>query len=353
VTQTNGQLMGSTLSFPILCIVNLICYWMAVEEYTGRSVKIRELPVLVNGDDIGFRANPLLYSIWKDKIREAGFTLSLGKNYIHRDYFTINSQLFKHSLVKGQNFFKKLGFYNVGLIQNVQVDLREKAIKPLWDNYNVGIDGCVNKVFTHRRFFHYNYEQIDTITSHGNINLFISPFLGGLGFNLHDEIKPYISFTHFQKRLGGYLLHMLKSFQPSELMPDFTDFISRRIAIIDPNQRARPKNLLKRYHLGRYTVIPAIGPLNSMWKDIIDRSYPTPVMADDDMEPGDLSFQSVPASIIKAVRKESEMKIHGFSTKTRSSRLVSFPYRVVEFLGSVDSTNEGASPFLSTDQYFD
>jgi hypothetical protein len=75
--------MGSILSFPILCVVNLLCYWRAVERYWGKQVSLRKLQVLINGDDILFRANARLYAIWQEEIKEVGFELSVGKNYIH------------------------------------------------------------------------------------------------------------------------------------------------------------------------------------------------------------------------------------------------------------------------------
>jgi len=95
--QKNGQLMGSPLSFPVLCSINVAAYWCALEEYTGRSFPLDDLPVLVNGDDILFRANPAFYEVWNGWVRDVGFTLSLGKNYLARDVFTINSECFMHS----------------------------------------------------------------------------------------------------------------------------------------------------------------------------------------------------------------------------------------------------------------
>jgi len=56
--QTNGQLMGSVLSFPYLCAANLICFMRAVTRVCGlRNLpvpSVKDLPVLINGDDILF-----------------------------------------------------------------------------------------------------------------------------------------------------------------------------------------------------------------------------------------------------------------------------------------------------------
>lgn len=52
------------------------------------------LPVIINGDDIAFMANAPFYEIWKTKVAELGFELSVGKNYCHPEFLTINSSLY-------------------------------------------------------------------------------------------------------------------------------------------------------------------------------------------------------------------------------------------------------------------
>lgn len=109
IWQNNGQLMGNILSFPILCIVNLAGYLEAFEGSGGpvgdiiRRAHVRgyltkedfdALPVLVNGDDILFQAQPLQYQRWREIISNYGFKLSVGKNYYSSEFFTINSELY-------------------------------------------------------------------------------------------------------------------------------------------------------------------------------------------------------------------------------------------------------------------
>jgi hypothetical protein len=53
--QSNGQLMGHPLSFPILCIINLSTY-LRTMEYRSRTDAYLA-PVLINGDDILFRGD--------------------------------------------------------------------------------------------------------------------------------------------------------------------------------------------------------------------------------------------------------------------------------------------------------
>ena len=66
----NGQLMGSPLSFPILCTINFVAYKTALRRYVkakgGDWTKCSNLPVRVNGDDILFKANLDFYeNYWK------------------------------------------------------------------------------------------------------------------------------------------------------------------------------------------------------------------------------------------------------------------------------------------------
>lgn len=84
VLQESGQLMGSLLSFPLLCLLN---------DCTAQFSGISPQKYLINGDDILMRAPPTAYPIWKKTVRSFGLELSPGKNYIHPSFGTVNSQL--------------------------------------------------------------------------------------------------------------------------------------------------------------------------------------------------------------------------------------------------------------------
>lgn len=88
--QRRGQLMGSFLSFPFLCLVNYLCFRWVV----GPSA-----PVAVNGDDIVFRARPSVAEKWMGAVAAAGLTLSKGKTSVDGRFFTLNSALFSASEV--------------------------------------------------------------------------------------------------------------------------------------------------------------------------------------------------------------------------------------------------------------
>nr|UYL94589.1 MAG: RNA-dependent RNA polymerase [Botourmiaviridae sp.] len=86
VTQKRGQLMGNFLSFPILCLINYLCY-----SYAGG----KKSDVKINGDDIVFKGSPDLFEKWKECCKEAGLIVHIGKTMIDNRFFTINSCLFE------------------------------------------------------------------------------------------------------------------------------------------------------------------------------------------------------------------------------------------------------------------
>jgi len=135
-----GQLMGHPASFPLLCCINLACYKFAVHKWADDLYKARVKctrgekykamldslnsarqfllkHVIVNGDDILFRAVAGLISVWKTAIAGVGFKLSDGKNYISPDAAMINSQLFR----KTSNGWRRLGYLNQTIITGMNV----------------------------------------------------------------------------------------------------------------------------------------------------------------------------------------------------------------------------------------
>lgn len=90
--QETGQLMGSFLSFPILCIVNAAVNRLYLDPTL--ETPLRDLPLKINGDDVA-ACSDKDFSDWSDTICLAGFKLSLGKNYVHQDVMCINSQFLR------------------------------------------------------------------------------------------------------------------------------------------------------------------------------------------------------------------------------------------------------------------
>jgi len=227
VDQMNGQLMGSILSFPILCIANLACYKLALERYLmvikprkrPYSIHPKDLPVLVNGDDIYFRTNEQFYSIWKEVITFAGFELSIGKNYVHTDTFTINSQMF--TLTK--DGLQETTYLNVGLLKGQSKSGAAGEKLPLWDLYNKVLLGCQDKFQTHKRFLYYHKDHLREVSGtnkHGKsglYNYFLPRMLGGLGFIRFSEEIP-VRLTEFQNQLGTFFHNHITSMCDSPLV---------------------------------------------------------------------------------------------------------------------------------------
>jgi len=219
-TMENGQLMGSVLSFPVLCAVNLAAYWCALEEFTGKRFKKEELPVLVNGDDILFKANEAFYDVWKKWVARAGFTLSLGKNYISPHFITVNSESWLH---KGGSTFTKLPFLNCGLLLQEaegpeKVPLRaETAERPLIPKLQWILDNCNNPARAFDRIKHHWRRSIAIHTENGRYNLCAPVELGGCGLRIPESCRSAVHFTAFQQLLAGRSHQLFKDFNGKEI----------------------------------------------------------------------------------------------------------------------------------------
>lgn len=117
VWQRNGQLMGSFLSFPFLCLINAAVYREAYETWHRVKISIRDLPVLVNGDDIGFRSSWEFYDYWRFCITQVGFKPSVGKNFTSKTFININSQYYRVDSVSGIHYVaERVPYVNMGII---------------------------------------------------------------------------------------------------------------------------------------------------------------------------------------------------------------------------------------------
>lgn len=113
--QTEGQLMGHLLSFPLLCCINLSTYRLALRRWVEKCAwddperERREWvmcqcmdKVIINGDDICFFADDELYQCWLEVVREHSFLPSAGKNYLTDHFIQMNSQLFSINWATGK-----------------------------------------------------------------------------------------------------------------------------------------------------------------------------------------------------------------------------------------------------------
>jgi hypothetical protein len=91
--QKRGQLMGSPISFPILCIYNAALSRYAMELRAGRQLDLDEMPMLVNGDDLLLQTDEVGFRYWKEVTRFGGLRCSIGKTYLSPNIMTLNSEL--------------------------------------------------------------------------------------------------------------------------------------------------------------------------------------------------------------------------------------------------------------------
>jgi hypothetical protein len=95
--QQHGQLMGSVVSFPILCIVNAAICRYAKEQETGRPWSLDQLPLLINGDDAAIRCTTDYKDIWEKAASTCGLAPSVGKVYYSAEFLNMNSSTFDYS----------------------------------------------------------------------------------------------------------------------------------------------------------------------------------------------------------------------------------------------------------------
>ena len=278
MTQQNGQLMGSPLSFPILCSINVAAYWCALEEYTGRRFELHELPCLVNGDDICFRANDDFYGVWKRWVSQVGFTLSAGKNYIHRSFVTVNSEGYIHQ-VGSRVPFQKVNFLNTGLLYSGRsnerkVDWRDNekdqpkvGLRP--ENREMPFTQKVNRVIeescspsrTLKRVHHFFRKEIAHHTIGGEINLHGAPELGGLGIVLPKDSDTY--FTPWQQKCAGFLVRQWKDLQFGDTVTDLPGPLTQdemKERIVDLNRPLKAEGRIT-YQLKRKPVLSWKAPV--------------------------------------------------------------------------------------------
>jgi len=89
--QETGQLMGSYLSFPVLCILNAAVNRLYLDP--SLESPVADLPLMVNGDDV-MMSSDTDFEDWASHISTVGLKPSLGKNYVHTHVCCLNSEFY-------------------------------------------------------------------------------------------------------------------------------------------------------------------------------------------------------------------------------------------------------------------
>jgi hypothetical protein len=236
-TQTNGQLMGSILSFPILCLANLGVYLVTTRlAQQGWSHMARLRHVLVNGDDMVYAANPVLWDRHIKVGRDVGLEMSVGKAYHHNEYLNINSTSVVYP-IGGTSLPRQIDFLNVGLFFGVhkvqKQNQRGKKVASMNRSIAETVIGNANHILKGSlpgkecdligRFIHQNRDKIldeteaTVVVPHGkrmveskvHRNIFLPTSLGGMG------VLPPIGWKFSIKRIDQVLAYNLSKEYPT------------------------------------------------------------------------------------------------------------------------------------------
>jgi hypothetical protein len=257
---------------------------------------------MINGDDILFLANLRFYEVWQQVIREFGFQLSVGKNYIHPHFVMVNSEAWWYS----QGSLTHIPFFNVGLLTGqTKVSGRlEQRTAPLWDYYNLTMAGSSNRVRTHFRFLSLHKEDIKKLTQDGQFNLFIDRRFGGLGCTLWPEVEPYVHFTAFQRKFGHYLRSQVETIDGQ---------ISEARTALGIVLEERGTDQVQKYHHGHYALRQYVDQGSEA------RSLFTLVIGEDERLPKNLGI-SRPLLTARIPKEKTTKVVHPKRSLMRSFR---------------------------------
>lgn len=184
--QKNGQLMGSILSFPILCLANLGLYLEVIRD-DPRPLSEKLRGVLVNGDDMLYVAPDSLWDRHVSLGERVGLVMTPGKAYKHTVFANANSTCFHHDLKGAGKHPWQINFLNTGLLfgQNkvlqkdtgLDEDEQSNAVSVINQLLKGALPGKGKSLFKS-----YLNRHKDKITREcAGRNLFIHTSLGGMG----------------------------------------------------------------------------------------------------------------------------------------------------------------------------
>jgi hypothetical protein len=222
IQQTNGQLMGSILSFPILCLANLGVYLVTCRSAGDRrTLKSKMQGVLVNGDDMLYVAPKSLWAKHCEVGEAVGLKMSPGKAYHHDTYANANSACYHYDLkrayevqsdwfqIKGdatgkwlqrcksrRSSPKYIPFFNVGLFFG-----QNKVLSNSDDDQTASVTDTKSYCSVINRMLEGARRPADVLAMYlkrfrreinlecAGRNLFLHPSLGGMGVSKPDGFK--------------------------------------------------------------------------------------------------------------------------------------------------------------------
>nr|UYL95449.1 MAG: RNA-dependent RNA polymerase [Tianjin Botou tick virus 3] len=130
---SRGQMMGSFLSFPLLCLQNRIAFL-----YAGHSAGIdnSEFPCLINGDDILFRSDPHFSAHWMETVSRLSLEVEKTKTSVSPEFGSLNSTLCK----RFGAFYRVVATVRMGMLRESEsLDTLAKG----FDDFISGLKGSL------------------------------------------------------------------------------------------------------------------------------------------------------------------------------------------------------------------
>jgi hypothetical protein len=233
VPQLWGQLMGSVVSFIILCIVNAAAIRKSFEIMSGKECSLESIPACVNGDDGVVRAPAEFLPIWKDVASLCGLEPSVGKVYTHGTYLNINSTSF---ILRGDHLVH-VPYVNMGLVKgmtrsggvskNVE-DISDSTgrISSLGTRHHQLIESCPEKLqlAVHRLFIREHFELLSSL----RLPWYVPEELGGVG------LKSFREWTFSSQNVEDAHWHYVETesgarYGPSDQDLDCMEILRRRL----------------------------------------------------------------------------------------------------------------------------
>jgi hypothetical protein len=214
VRQTNGQLMGHPLSFPLLCIINLSVYMRTMSILERDGLLFRS--VLINGDDIVFRGDEREYNLWRRNAAEVGLAVNEMKTYRHKRFYLINSILTRAGTIGAQES-REVTYYNRALAIGAKVKSEPVRLLSTADVLWNALDHPIEDVAKRGRM-HLMKTIVAKQPSYFTPNWFFPKVLGGLGLPNRRGEKLYA--TRQQRQVATYFMRNPEALWISERVGD-------------------------------------------------------------------------------------------------------------------------------------
>jgi hypothetical protein len=249
--QLSGQLMGSIVSFPVLCVANAaLCRW-AWELAYNQTKLLRDIPLLINGDDIAARGvgqredAGSFYQLWRQITAAAGLVESIGKTYYSREFVQINSTNYMfapdsdHTVSDGnptdpierQCPFIEVRYINLGLMYGLKRSGEGAGMGDQADartTLSARAKELLRYTPTHlqERVYHTFINHHRDLMTKTRLPWFIPEWLGGLGLPARFGYKP----SNKDLRLAHLILMNWKETRPINLTRSEGRWMTRKRA---------------------------------------------------------------------------------------------------------------------------